>query len=119
MDELANLESIENEIMPLMIKGLFVVGIAVTLSGIVIAIGNLIMKESRKEIGRRLLYTMGIGLLIIASGAITCVLFRYEPNFSDEGQPIIIAILIFVLIYSVFNSVLYTLKQDREKDIRS
>lgn len=118
MDELANLESIANEIMPLMIKVLFVVGIAVTLSGIVIAIGNLIMKESRKEIGRRLLYTMGIGLLVIASSATTCVLFRYEPDFgigsmnSSVKWSIIILILILVLTNIIYNRVSCTSKKE-------
>lgn len=116
MDELANLESIANEIMPLMIKVLFVVGIAVTLSGIVIAIGNLIMKESRKEIGRRLLYTMGIGLLVIASSATTCVLFRYEPNFEigPMNSSVKRSIIILILINVICSRVLCTSKKERE-----
>lgn len=118
MNELTTLGSAVNKIMPLMIKGLFIVGIAVIVSGMVIAIWNFIMKKSRKEIGRQLLYTMGAGLLAILSGVITSFMFHYEPDFgigsmnSSVKWSIIILILILVLTNIIYNRVSCTSKKE-------
>lgn len=106
---MSNLENAVNGMIPIITKGVILIGITLCLLSVTIALYRFIKrKQSLKEIGVYLIYTSGIGILVSISGILINFIANFDIDFSTYKYSIplgyVISLVVFLLFMNITNT---------------
>lgn len=106
---MSNLENAINGTIPIITKGVILIGITLCLLSVTIALCRFIkQKQSLKEIGVYLIHTSGIGILVSISGILINFIANFDIEFSTYKYSIplgyVITLVVFLLLTNIINT---------------